>query len=327
MLGNRYYMERIAGVIIHKRPFEISHNNELERGFGQPNDKVACTADFENKQISFWINGNMVGVIKFPNSFVDSDKPLVPVIGLSLASVELNFKNLQLAITPLASSYLTIQEYLQIDRSDWVWERGSLVDWNVLFTYGLPMDIVPDAQSNKASNTKDAEKFRQIVLEIFHCLAFEDLSKCREVCKIWNEVINTAYFVHRSKLKCYYSDKSFDTKGAAIGLMLNLKIEKGRGAKQQKKKPTLEDLGSKIDILSYSKDCISFNVWDKLNIHIDSKHEEFTHFLPLIINEEHGKRVSKTLTTQIAKIIERNGFRAEYALFLLSSLLNSVINW
>merc|ERR1719361_2108658 len=323
VLGNRYYMERIAGVIIHKRPFEISHNNELERGFGQPNDKVACTADFEKKLISFWINGVNVGVINFPTSFIESEKPLVPVIGLSLASVELNFKNLQLSIPSLSSSYLTIQEYMQIDRSDWVWERGSLVDWNVLFTYGLPMDIVPDAQI-KANNTKDAEKFRQIVLEIFHCLAFEDLSKCREVCKIWNEVINTAYFVHRSKLKCYYSDKSFDAKGATIGLMLNLKIDKGPG-RGKKNKGMLQDAGTTISIMSSSKDCISFNVWDKLNIHIDSKHEEFTHFLPLIINEVHGRRVAKILTTQIAKIIERNGFRAEYALFLLSSLLNSVI--
>jgi len=325
VLGNRYYMERIAGVIIHKRPFEISHNNALERGFGQPNDKVACAADFETKEITFWINGMMVGVIKFPNSFVDSDKPLVPVIGLSLASVELNFKNLQLPIAQLASSYLTIQEYLQIDRSDWVWERGSLVDWNVLFTYGLPMDVVPDAVGHSKAHSKDADRFRQIVLEIFHCLAFEDLSKCREVCKIWNEVINTAYFVHRSKLKCYYSDKSFDAKGAAIGLMLNLKIDKVGGGGAASKKALGHGLAAKISILSYSKDCISFNVWDKLSIHIDSKHEEFTHFLPLIINEEHGRRVTKTLTTQIAKIIERNGFRAEYALFLLSSLLNSVI--
>merc|ERR1719361_2498666 len=324
VLGNRYYMERIAGVIIHKRPFEISHNNALDRGFGQPNDKVACTADFEKKQISFWINGQMVGVIKFPNSFVDADKPLVPVIGLSLASVELNFKNLQTPISQLSDQYLTIQEYLQIDRSDWVWERGSLVDWNVLFTYGLPLDIVPDAGNSKVGKREDAEKFRNIVLEIFHCLGFEDLSKCREVCKIWNEVINTAYFVHRSKLMCYYSDKSFDAKGTSIGLMLNLKIDKGPG-RGKKNKGMLQDAGTTISIMSSSKDCISFNVWDKLNIHIDSKHEEFTHFLPLIINEVHGRRVAKILTTQIAKIIERNGFRAEYALFLLSSLLNSVI--
>merc|ERR1719242_2252682 len=326
VLGNRYYMERIAGVIIHKRPFEISHNNALDRGFGQPNDKVACTADFEKKQISFWINGQMVGVIKFPNSFVDADKPLVPVIGLSLASVELNFKNLQTPIAQLSDQYLTIQEYLQIDRSDWVWERGSLVDWNVLFTYGLPLDIVPDAGNSKVGKREDAEKFRNIVLEIFHCLGFEDLSKCREVCKIWNEVINTAYFVHRSKLMCYYSDKSFDVKGTSIGLMLNLKIDKGPNAGRGKKnKGMLQDAGTTISIMSSSKDCISFNVWDKLNIHIDSKHEEFTHFLPLIINEEHGKRSATILTTQIAKIIERNGFLAEYALFLLSSLLNSVV--
>eukprot|EP01083_Nonionella_stella_P215476 775468_1 len=177
--------------------------------------------------MSFFINGRLVGVMKFPESFIDSDKPLVPVIGLSLASVELNFKNLQCPIADLSSSYLTIQEYLQIDRSDWVWERGSLVDWNVLFTYGLPMDIGQDTQIQQIDKKKDydASKFRQIVLEIFHCLGFVTLSKCREVCIIWNEVINRAYFVHRSKLKCYYSDQSFDIPLTIIGLMLNLKLE------------------------------------------------------------------------------------------------------
>eukprot|EP00487_Bulimina_marginata_P011250 TRINITY_DN6784_c0_g1_i1.p1 TRINITY_DN6784_c0_g1~~TRINITY_DN6784_c0_g1_i1.p1 ORF type:complete len:198 (+),score=21.46 TRINITY_DN6784_c0_g1_i1:513-1106(+) len=170
VLGNRYYMQRIAGVIIHKRPFEISHNNELDIGFGVQNDKIACAADFESKNITFWINGRMVGVIKFPDSFVESEKPLVPVIGLSLASVELTLKNLQLPINQLASSYLTIQEYLQIDRSDWVWERGSLVDWNVLFTYGLPIDSIIDQQhAQNQQQDPSTDKFRQIVLEIFHC--------------------------------------------------------------------------------------------------------------------------------------------------------------
>merc|ERR1712154_445778 len=98
---------------------------------------------------------------------------LVPVIGLSFSSVELNFKNLHLPIVELSNSYLTIQEYLQIDRSDWVWERGSLVDWNVLFTYGLPMDIDADNENpkdnqNNNMSTKESDKFRQIVLEIFH---------------------------------------------------------------------------------------------------------------------------------------------------------------
>ena len=51
--------------------------------------------------------------------------------------------------------------------------------------------------------------------------------------------------------------------------------------------------------MSYSKDCISFKVCDKRNIHTDSKLEEFTHFLSVIVNEEHGR---------ISKIIERNDF-------------------
>eukprot|EP01083_Nonionella_stella_P178504 630770_1 len=316
VLGNRYYAHKIGGVIIHKRPFEISHNNELESGFGEQGDKIACSADFEAKQISFYINGGIVGYIKFPESFIDSEKPLVPVIGLSLASVELNFKNLQCPIGDLEQSYLTIQEYLQIDRSDWVWERGSLVDWNVLFTYGLPMDIDNQSAPLDAEKEYDASKFRQIVLEIFHCLGFESLSSCREVCIIWNEVINRAYFVPRSKLKCYYSDHSFDSDAATcIGAMLNIQCDAITKSKFD------------IELLSASRDCISFNVWDpnKLNIQIDSKHIEYTHFLPLIINEEHGKRINKLLLQQIAGITSGRGFRAERALFVMASLLNSVI--
>ncbi len=168
VLGNRYYMERIGGVIIHKRPFEISHNNQSPTGFGDQNDKIVCTADFETKDISFYINGAIVGVIKFPKSFIYSDKPLVPVIGLSYASVELNFKNLNLNIQDLSQSYLTIQEYLQIYRSDWVWERGSLVDWNVLFTYGLPMDI-DIIQNNQQENNNYCTFLLIIILFFVFC--------------------------------------------------------------------------------------------------------------------------------------------------------------
>eukprot|EP00485_Elphidium_margaritaceum_P022900 CAMPEP_0202710562 /NCGR_PEP_ID=MMETSP1385-20130828/22520_1 /ASSEMBLY_ACC=CAM_ASM_000861 /TAXON_ID=933848 /ORGANISM="Elphidium margaritaceum" /LENGTH=1596 /DNA_ID=CAMNT_0049370129 /DNA_START=389 /DNA_END=5179 /DNA_ORIENTATION=- len=349
VLGNRYYVERIAGLVIHKRPFEISHNNELQTGFGQVNDRIACTADFERKEISFWINGNVCGVIRFPISFVENDKPLVPVIGLSCASVELNFKQLQCPIAELTQNYLTVQEYLQIDRSDWVWERGSLVEWQFLFTYGLPLQHQPDATNGNgggkyakelrsAAHRRTHERFmkslnetlRQFVLGIFRCLGFETLSRCREVCKIWNEVVNRAYLVHRSKLKCYYSEKSFDAKKTEIGLMLNLKIAPmtpsststatTSGGKKNGAAPHM-----KVEVVSSSNDCISWSVWDKLHIHIDSKHEEFTHFLPIVVNEAHGRRVRGTLTKQIADILHKSGFRAEYALSLLASMLNSVV--
>ena len=76
-----------------------------------------------------------------------------------------------------------------ISRSDWVWEKGSLVDWNVLFTYGLPMDVSKVKVSNTNTKDKDAARFRQIVLGIFHWLTCEERSKCRKVCKIWNSIL------------------------------------------------------------------------------------------------------------------------------------------
>eukprot|EP01083_Nonionella_stella_P151595 484563_1 len=137
--------------------------------------------------------------------------------------------------------------------------------------------------------------------------------------KIWNIIYGSgaANVVHRTKLKCYYSDRSFDNPDhkTCIGAMLNIQCDEITKSKFA------------IELLSSSRDCISFHVWDpnKLNIQMDSKHIEYTHFLPLIINEEHGKRINKLLLQQIAGITPGRGFRAQRALFVMASLLNSVI--
>jgi len=132
VIGNRFCSDRIAGLVIHKQPFEISANSELEIGFGVAHDCVCCLANFTRQEFTFWINGRRCKVMPFPDSC--HHKTLTPVIGLSKASVQLNFKKLQYPIPQLILSPNTcaVYEYEYMAEKHKQVQKMALSDCNTL---------------------------------------------------------------------------------------------------------------------------------------------------------------------------------------------------
>lgn len=323
VLGNRYVSDsetseelRIQSNLIHKKPFVVNMvNNNINKGFGAVGDCVTCCADFENKMISFWINAEKVASIKMPDTFLD-EKSLIPVVGLTGACVFLNWTQLQKPIIELQQRALCVQEYLSIDRSDWLWKSGTLVQWGDLFAYGIP----PENEFNP-----EMEKLRSIVSDIYAFLSFEDLNSCRPVCKTWNETVSKANLVHRSKLRCYYTSKSFDEPSVIIGLLLRLKFD---DSSIMKNKRMNNNFGIPLILnveTSKAYNNLSWNAWSSMGVRIDSKHDEFSHFLPMIINNDHGKSAEIVLKKCIASMMNRPGFTCKHALTLISNLISLVI--
>lgn len=222
VLGNRYKANSIHSVLIHKSPYKVNLNQEIEYGFTQ-GDVLCCAVDFETKPnplVQFFINGRPAINMIIPNSFFDeydgTPKPLVPVVGLSASCVQLNFRQSKYPIDTL-NNFFTVKEYLTLDRGDYLWANCNNCDWNQLFVYGLPPDpSVPIEEG--------VDKINQLVLEIFHYLPRRDLHTCQSVCHIWESIIQKSHVIYHSKLRCYVTQKSFDEKDVIIGLLLRLQL-------------------------------------------------------------------------------------------------------
>ncbi|ETO10317.1 hypothetical protein RFI_27062, partial [Reticulomyxa filosa] len=244
--------------------------------------------------------------------------------------VKLNFSNLKHPV-PQLDNYLTIEEYSTQNKEQYLWDICGGVEWNVLFKYGIPSK---DAHVNRLHN---------YVLKIFEHLTTQELAQCRmcfvllllllhhfkkkkkkikrgmrivthihntlpiidRVCDLWNFILKKGAIIRSNRLKCYHSKKTFSQD--IIGMMLQVEFK----ARSSKKKDTTDNY-------------ISLPSWAKLNIRVDSTKEEFTHFLPLVINTTHGNNALPEIEKYLALLAPEGTFTPKAALETICELLNAL---
>ncbi|ETO16517.1 hypothetical protein RFI_20824 [Reticulomyxa filosa] len=323
-LGNRYSATGVASLLLHKKPFELAYTQEQKIGFSD-GDFVVSAADFDNGTFSFFVNGKECVTFPMPPSFRNGT--ITPFVGLAQGHMRLHFCESRFPIDKL-KSYLTIEEYNSQNKGQYLWDTGESVLWQELFRYGV--------REKETTQSTHPEQYRahKFVLQIFEHLALQDLAQCRMccdlyfvyfffffflfnfyiycVCGMWNHILKQSQISPLSKLKCYYSNKTF--KETTIGMMLQLDF------KQVSSKSTAKKALTKFRV---SPDRISVLAWTK-NIQYDSAKEEFTHILPLVINPTHAERAFSDIKKYIPLLSPGGLFTPKGALDIICELLNAL---
>ncbi len=305
MIGNRYFSHMIGGNLVHRRPFEVILSEELTGGFGE-GSYVVCAVDFEEEDLSFFCNGEKLVSMKMPHTFYGAT--IVPIIGLTNTTVKLNLKKQSYDIAEL-NDYLSIQEYQLQDKSSYLWDYHPAVEWTNLFLYA--------AVEEEEQPEPDVIRAARFVMSVFECLTRKELGAARRVCGLFNQIIGQSSLLHQAKLQCYFSHGSFASN--TIGMLLRPKF---RHIRRKPKKGRKAPSGPFISDVFVSHDHVSCKVWDEAKIRVDSTNEKFTHFLPLVINESHGKKALNRIRKFLAILAGEEGFTPAIGLNVLTALLS-----
>jgi ubiquitin-protein ligase len=131
-----------------------------------------------------------------------------------------------------------------------------------------------------------------------------------------NEVPKSEADIIRDELKCFHTRVPFEEDVLGIGISITFHKTNSRD---------LDQIHSPLDLLSYTafkEDGVRESVYSDSN----DKKMNFTHWLPLWINKQHGERAESLLPTCLSLICtdDSNRFRPEMALTVLSKLMNGM---
>lgn len=123
----------------------------------------------------------------------------------------------------------------------------------------------------------------EMLLHVFSYLTAPlEIHRVRRVCKQWKLVAANPYLWERHHLICFHTKKSFeeDVIGIGVNLKFNPKIAR------------LEYISTELDLMSYTS-------FFTIGVRKTSWQDSFTHFVPLFINRDHGKRALKVLEASV----------------------------
>lgn len=149
---------------------------------------------------------------------------------------------------------------------------------------------------------------KEMLVEVLDFLEKKDLVRVEKVSENWKSLAQEPYLNERKETICFHSKASFeeDVLGVGIKIFVNPRTK------------LLQYVASPLDLLSYtaySKEGVRMSVW----------RDRFTHFLPLYINEVHGKKSLPLAEKCLSKLFGVDFFKPEMALNLLSKLMNTQV--
>lgn len=280
--------------IIVREKNKIAFFNELdERESFHESDIICAGLDLDENKVWFARNGQLVGKKSYDLAPFLQNQELVPVVGLQNSAVQLNFGKPQCAVLKV-SGFMTIKEYKATTKTDYLWKMGrEFLGWDRLFK----------GEHQRRENMK-----RKISVEIFSFLGEADLMTCQLVCKDWRQEIEDSYLRHRAKLKCCFSRCPFGE--CVLGLGMVIKFSTG---------------GKHIESVRSGIEYFSWNAWDKRCARVGPAKIEYTHFFPLIINDEHAPRALRVFKQCFTNFLPNENFSPEGALSVMTALMNGAI--
>eukprot|EP00484_Ammonia_sp_Unknown_P014855 CAMPEP_0197073344 /NCGR_PEP_ID=MMETSP1384-20130603/210556_1 /TAXON_ID=29189 /ORGANISM="Ammonia sp." /LENGTH=2115 /DNA_ID=CAMNT_0042512181 /DNA_START=59 /DNA_END=6403 /DNA_ORIENTATION=+ len=157
-----------------------------------------------------------------------------------------------------------------------------------------------------------------VLLEICAYLSYVDLIRCKNVCQHWHEVLLSCSVIDRNEMNCFYTKESIESNHECIlGVGLNIEYSSNNW----------------ITSITTEMDFLSLNSYIDYNIKQGVWGEPITHFLPLVINEQHGNLAASSIIKRLSLIChpERvsaaklSKFDHETALLALTAIMNQFV--
>jgi hypothetical protein len=149
----------------------------------------------------------------------------------------------------------------------------------------------------------------EILMHIFSYLASHvDIKRIQGVSKHWQQVATDPFLWERKHLVCFHTKKSYEEDVLGIGVKL----------KFNPKSHKLEYISTELDLMSHT-------AFFKLGVRKTAWQESFTHYVPLYLNREHGKKAMAVLEASICAITNAPKFNPELCLDLYCKLMNTMV--
>jgi len=289
--GIFYGNGRTSHIVVRSK-LQISHFEELHKDETYVKGDIISTGiDFENNRAWFARNGKKVGK-KEGYTLPDhlKGKKLYPVVGLQCSAVALNFGKPVKHVQD-TDDFVTIDVHKTVSRTEYLWMTRPPVAWNKLFTNHAPEDGA---------------------LPIFKYLKKSELQICACVCKDWKRVIDESCLFQRERLRCCIFHTTFEEGVLGLGIIIEP-----------------DETGQNVGKVTSNLEYFSHNAWKNHNFKEGPSGQTSTHFLPLIINEEHARRSVPIFKSMFGDYLPNGGGDMEYnannVLQVLSTLMNGAI--
>jgi len=259
-------------------------------------DVIWAGVDFEENKAWFARNGKKVGKeegYKLPEFLVG--QKLFPVVGLQNSAVQLNFGTPKFVV-PNTEGFMTIDKHKTVPKTDYLWySRRDL----------------PNGWNESLFLAEHEGKMKNVSVNIFSFLRDSELLKCECVCTDWRRLISESYLLQRSKLRCSVLRCSFRECVLGMGLIVEYTDDK----------KNIRNVRTELEYFSWK-------VWTQRDVRSGPAKVSYTHFLPLIINNDHARKSVDILTQVLPSFLPElnSNFTAENVLAVLTALLNGTIS-
>lgn len=155
-----------------------------------------------------------------------------------------------------------------------------------------------------------------ILFEIFSFLSPQELIKVSEVNRQWKKISSHSYLNEARETLCFHTKKTFEEDVIGFGINVEKRVHKYNG----KTSITM--------IISTPLDFICKSAFYEEGVRLGVYKDNFTHWLPLYINNEHAQRgIEDFKKTCVSLYQDQMGdkFHPNMAIDLLSKLMKSMI--
>eukprot|EP01084_Bolivina_argentea_P036294 67169_1 len=194
-------------------------------------------------------------------------------------------------------------------------------DWNILLEKSLSYDVL---------------------LIIYSCLLYEDISRCKQINIHWYNTIDQYLVLERLSTNCYFTGDSYTDDILGVGLYVIHQHNTSNTTNVNDNDNDDDDdtnfssffsarssmaqcTSTWISTAKTEMDLLSLTAWNEYKVRQGAWGEPLTHFLPLIINQKHSKKCKEELLNRLTILCKAKSFTEEIALIALSTLMNQFV--
>eukprot|EP01083_Nonionella_stella_P009419 27159_1 len=259
------------------------------------NDTISYILYLNTHRIFIAINDEYIANVALPNDY-STITHFYPLMYLQNIRLKLSFETNHV-LNALPSKYSlpfkqvhAISQLPEISGFATISKRQVYVtqeQWNALLEMALSSDVL---------------------LIIYSCLVYEDISRCKQINTHWHSTIVSHLVLERISTNCYFSGDAWTDDTLGVGLYVQF-----------------EGQSSWIKTAKTEMDLLSLTAWNEYNVREGAWGEPLTHFLPLIVNENHAQRAMPELMNRIRMLCKAETFTEDIALVALSTLMNQFV--
>ncbi|ETO26580.1 hypothetical protein RFI_10560, partial [Reticulomyxa filosa] len=169
-------------------------------------------------------------------------------------------------------------------------------------------------EKSKDAFDKDKKIIDEIYVMIFELLEVPEMHKMFQVCRRWHSIILDYNIFERNEIACFFTKQRLSHPDVILGVGFERIEDKKNGRMQFK---------SQMDFMS-------LNAWMNDGVRTGVWGETLTHFLPLVINKEHGARISDIIETYLKKLwlnsVNEGKWKKEESMIeCIATIMNSMV--